>query len=119
MYQEQACDHLPAIRSGRSSTNPSSLYLTTLPLENWPPVTTTESPSGMEQDNLKVEIYNCKDRNVYIRLEPDRILKDKPISDSSIISSKFGSFGTIVSTHDVNAIQSFPACVGGASVLKA
>ena len=118
MYQEQACENLPVIRSGRSSTSPFSLYLTTLPLEKWPPVTTTESPSGMEQDNLKRENVKSFLFVYKIYIKPYGISKRKSLSDSSIISCKFWSLIAPFSPHEIDAILSFPACVETAPVLK-
>ena len=118
MYQEQAWENLPVISSGRFSTNPLSLYLTILPLEKWPPVTTTESPSGMEQDNFIRENIKVSFLSRIYKKKPYGISKRKSLSDSSIISCKFWSLIAPLSPHDVDAIPSFPAGVELTPVLK-
>ena len=53
-----------------------------------------------------------------IYLTPYGILKRKTLSDSSIISCKFGSLIAPFSPHEIDAILSFPACVETAPMLK-
>ena len=61
MYPAHPCPYLPSVMLARSSTQPLMLYLDTVFLVSYPPVTTTEGPAGsaMAQACLNIHRVSC------------------------------------------------------------